>query len=542
MNEDISGTPGQPPQGQPHNYGSQPQPGSRSDESAEPIAADEHPTPSQGDDTAAGSWQTPAASPAQANVQPQAEAQPQPEAPAQPETPGRPAEPGYDDTLRQPGIAPHAQPYQQPAAGYPQPADAQSSRAWPIVPPAFGGAGQYQQATGHYQMTGGYPAGDTTTLPAPYAKPQKHPRRRSGLIVTAALIAGILGGTGGAVAVNAISGAPATTTSVIQSSNSQAKDKVLDGTVEAVAKKILPSVVQINVTDGQSAGTGSGIILTEDGMILTNNHVVESAVNGGTITVVFNDGSSASATVVGRDPLTDVAVIKVQGKTGLTPATFANSDNVSVGQDVVAVGSPYGLTDTVTSGIVSALNRPVSASDSEEGGSSTDVYPAIQTDAPINPGNSGGPLTDMNGNIIGMNASIRSTSSSSTDQSGSIGLGFAIPSNLAENIANQIMSGNTVTHAELGVSVADSVASDGITAQGAEVKSVTSGSAASKAGLQAGDRITAVDGITISDSEGLVAEIRSFSPGKTVTLTVHRGDSTDQLKVTLGSDGGKPTS
>ncbi len=395
---------------------------------------------------------------------------------------------------------------------------------------------------GAHQPAAGYPAGATQTLP-PYMKPpERKPRRRAGLLITAALVAGIVGGSGGAVAVNAISGSSAGSANVLTSSNVTAKDQVLNGSVEAVAKKVMPSVVQINVADGQTAGTGSGIILTTDGMIMTNNHVVESVAKGGSITVLFNDGTSAKATIVGRDPLTDIAVIKVQGKSGLTPATLGKSANVQVGQNVVAIGSPLGLQGTVTSGIVSALNRPVSAGSSETGASNTDVYPAIQTDAPINPGNSGGPLADMNGNIIGVDASIASTNTSSSQQAGSVGLGFAIPMDLASNIASQIMDGNTVVHAKLGASVADAVAADGITAEGAQIKAVTSGSAAAKAGLQSGDVVTSVNGVTINDAQGLVAEIRSFSPGQSVTLTVQRSGNATQLKATLDSDGGQPTS
>ena len=466
-------------------------------------------------------------------------------------TQGQPPLPGHSENNGSqpvPGSRSEASAEPTAAGQYPVPAP---SAAWPTVPPQFGVHGPQHtpgthQPTGAHQLAGapqpaaGYSA--TQTLP-PYMKPpQKNPRRRGGLLVTAALIAGLVGGSGGAVAVNAISGDSTNPANTLTTSNAQAKDQVLNGSVEAVAKKVQPSVVQINVANGQTGGTGSGVILTTDGMILTNNHVVEAAASGGTITVLFSDGTTAKATLVGQDPLTDIAVIKVEGKSGLTPATLGKSANVKVGQDVVAFGSPYGLQGTVTSGIVSALNRPVSAGSGEPGASNTNVYPAIQTDAPINPGNSGGPLTDMNGNVIGIDSSIRSSSTSSSEAAGSIGLGFAIPIDLASNIATQIMDGGTVVHAKLGASVADSIASDGITAQGAEIKAVGAGSAAEKAGLQSGDVVTSVDGITINDSQGLVAEIRSFTPGQTVTMTVQRGGNATQLKATLDSDGGQPTS
>ena len=316
---------------------------------------------------------------------------------------------------------------------------------------------------------------------------------------------------------------------------------MLDGSVEAVSSKVLPSVVQINVANGTTGGTGSGIILSKDGQILTNNHVVETVANGGSITVLFNDGTTASATVVGRDPLTDIAVIKAEGKSDLTPATLGKSSGLKVGQDVAAIGSPFGLQGTVTTGIVSALNRPVNAGRPESATTSTNVYPAIQTDAAINPGNSGGPLVDMNGNVIGIDASIRSTSASSTDQSGSIGVGFAIPIDLASNIAGQIISGQTVVHAKLGVGVADAVASDAITTEGALVKQVTADSAGANAGLQSSDVVTALNGNPVNGADALVADIRSYSPGDKVTLTVRRNGQSSEVSVTLASDGGKAT-
>ncbi|PRZ42751.1 putative serine protease PepD [Antricoccus suffuscus] len=527
MNEDTFGTQGQPPlPGQPDNNGSQPVSGQRSDAPAEPTAAGQYSVPASFDD--ASDAQTPSVRSSDSGSSAAQQA---------------PSQPGYVNQPYHPGPPQAASP-QAPAG---QRYGVQPTGSWPTVPPPFGVTGPRQptgthQAAGPHQPTGGYPAGGTQTLP-PYMKPpQKNPRRRGGLLVTAALIAGLVGGSGGAVAVNAIAGGSANTANALTTSNVQAKDQVLNGSVEAVAKKVMPSVVQINVANGQTAGTGSGIILTTDGMIMTNNHVVESAASGGSITVLFSDGTSANATIVGRDPLTDIAVIKVQGKSGLTPATLGKSANVKVGQDVVAVGSPLGLQGTVTSGIVSALNRPVSAGSSESGASNTDVYPAIQTDAPINPGNSGGPLADMNGNIIGVDASIASTNTSSSQQSGSVGLGFAIPMDLASNIASQIMDGNTVVHAKLGASVADSVGADGITAEGAQIKAVTAGSAAAKAGLRSGDVVTSVNGITINNAQGLVAEIRSFSPGQTVSITVQRSGNAMQLKATLDSDGGQPTS
>ena len=203
-----------------------------------------------------------------------------------------------------------------------------------------------------------------------------------------------------------------------------------------------PSVVKIYASGQQGSGSGSGIILTDDGEILTNNHVVEIAADGGELAVSFNDGRTAKATIVGRDPLTDLAVIQAEDVSGLTPATLGDSDDLAVGQQVVAVGSPFGLESTVTTGIVSALNRPVTT----QGESSTDpatVFPAIQTDAAINPGNSGGPLIDMNGQVVGIDSAIRTAPSSGGEQGGSIGLGFAIPINDAIPIVEELRDGET---------------------------------------------------------------------------------------------------
>jgi putative serine protease PepD len=308
------------------------------------------------------------------------------------------------------------------------------------------------------------------------------------------------------------------------------------GTVEQVAAKVLPSVVQINVKGGQESGSGTGIIISSDGNILTNNHVVSVAGDGGTITVAFNDGTNTTAEIVGTDPKTDLAVIKATGKTGLTAATLGTSADLKVGQEVVAIGSPFGLESTVTQGIVSALNRPVSSSDGT-GTSQPTTFPAVQTDAAINPGNSGGPLVDLDGNVIAINSAIRSGTTTSGD-AGSIGLGFAIPIDLAKNVSKQLLDGKTVEHAQIGVSVDNFLGEDGITGIGAEVKELTADGAGEKAGLKVGDVITAVNGNLIPTSEALVAAVRGFNPGEKVTLTYTRGGQKSEAEVTLGSDGG----
>ena len=308
-----------------------------------------------------------------------------------------------------------------------------------------------------------------------------------------------------------------------------------NGSVQQVAQEVLPSVVKIDVSGPQESGSGSGIILSSDGQILTNNHVVAIAGKSGTISVSFNDGTSAKAKVLGTDPLTDTAVIQAENVNGLTPATIGKSSDLAVGEGVVAIGSPFGLESTVTSGIVSALNRPVDVGSDGQGNTTT--YPAIQTDAAINPGNSGGPLVDLNGHVVGIDASIQTSTSSGTEQGGSIGLGFAIPIDEVMPIVKQMINGETPTHARLGISVSDVANNSGAqVTEGAQVRQVTSGSTASDAGLASGDIITKVDNTQITSSDSLVATIRSYRPGDSVTITYLQHGQTKTVKLTLDSD------
>jgi len=313
--------------------------------------------------------------------------------------------------------------------------------------------------------------------------------------------------------------------------SSQSQAPAADGSVESVAQKVLPSVVKIDVTTAQGGASGSGIILTADGTILTNNHVVEGA-EAGSLTVSFDDGTSAKAQVLGTDPLTDTAVIKADGVSDLTPATIGKSANLGVGEGVVAIGSPFGLDATVTSGIVSALDRPVNVGSDDQGNSTT--YPAIQTDAAINPGNSGGPLVDLTGAVIGINSSIRTAASQSAGgQSGSIGLGFAIPIDEVMPIVDQMAAGETPTHARLGIQVGDAETGE---AAGAVVREVTSGSAADKAGLESGSVITKVDDHRVTGADSLVATIRSYRPGDSVSVTWTSGGQEQSAEIVLDSD------
>ena len=369
---------------------------------------------------------------------------------------------------------------------------------------------------------------------APSVAPATAPaEKRSRKAIAFALAAGLLVGAAGTGAVLVATDAgndtatPATTLSQVATSATTPSRTA--GTVAAVAAEVLPSVVSIKGTGGE----GSGIILDAEGHILTNNHVAVLGENGGSLTVVLQDGRSAAATVVGLDPSTDLAIIKVDGVDNLKPITLGKSSELAVGDQVLAIGSPLGLSGTVTEGIVSALHRPVTAGEASAT-SPMAVFEAIQTDAAINPGNSGGALVDANGHLIGINSAIASLGSGSGGQSGSIGLGFAIPVDQATRIAQELIANGTATHARLGTTVGET--QDGST--GATLGEVSDGSAAADAGLQSGDVITKIDGRVIDGAEGLVAAIRSQAPGTEVTLTYTRDGNEQTATVTLGSDAG----
>ncbi len=302
------------------------------------------------------------------------------------------------------------------------------------------------------------------------------------------------------------------------------------GSVAEIADAVSPAVVSIEVRVGDAGATGSGVVVdAENGYIVTNNHVVSGAdgVDGAEIRAVFDDGSGSAAQIVGRDPASDIAVIKVE-KPGLVAASLGSADAVVVGDPVVAIGSPLGLAGTVTSGIVSALNRPVRLSG--EGSDTNAVISAVQTDAPINPGNSGGALVDGTGAVIGINTAIASLGGNGTS-GGSIGLGFAIPIDTVRTVAEQLISTGTAVHASLGVQ-ARSV-TDG-TRDGALVVNVEPGSPAAEAGIAEQDVIIAVDGAPVGSSEELVVAVDRRSPGDTVTVEVVRdGGTSFEVRATL---------
>ncbi|WP_293782387.1 S1C family serine protease [uncultured Aeromicrobium sp.] len=375
-----------------------------------------------------------------------------------------------------------------------------------------------------------------TTPPSPTPEPRPRRGRVLAAIVGIVLLAGASGAGGAAVyeEFSTDSGLSARTPATGTSLDDATSSDLPAGTIEQVAQKLMPSVVQINFVGGGEGGSGTGIIISEDGQILTNNHVVEAAADGGILTVSFNDGTNAEATIIGRDPATDIAVIQAEGVSGLVPAEFGRSSEVRVGQEVVAIGSPFGLESTVTQGIVSALNRPVSPGSQSSDSDTITTFPAIQTDAAINPGNSGGPLVDLEGRVIGINSAIRSSGL----EGGSIGLGFAIPSDLARNVAAQILDGRTVEHARIGITVQNATGEDQITGIGARVAAVEPGGPGDEAGLREGDIVTRVDEHPVASNQALIATIRGYQPGDEVTLTILRDGRQEQVQVTLGSDQG----
>jgi putative serine protease PepD len=298
----------------------------------------------------------------------------------------------------------------------------------------------------------------------------------------------------------------------------------------AVAAAVSPSVVAIETTLSNGAAEGSGMILDVQGHVLTNNHVVDQA-QGNQVQVTLADGRVYTADIVGTDATTDLAVVLIKDPpSGLVPVALGDSSKLVVGDSVLAVGNPLGLANTVTTGIVSALNRPVTASDGQS--TSSVVTNAIQIDAAINPGNSGGPLFNAQGQVVGITSSIATMTGSST--SGSIGLGFAIPINLAKNISGQLISTGSAQHAFLGVTLVDGDATaDGVTRRGALVETVSSGSPADTAGLKVNDVIVAINGMATNGSESLTAFVRQFSAGDAVALTVVRGGQAMQITATL---------
>jgi putative serine protease PepD len=420
--------------------------------------------------------------------------------------------------------------------------DPQAGHEWnqePPAPPATWSPYSYSTSASPGEDTraiAGSTPGDGPVL-AP-DRPQGRVRGKglAASVVAASLLVGGAAGVGGAAIWTSTHDTPAESSPVLAQSGSATAQTAATGSIEKVAQNVLPSVVMIDVSGPNGSGSGSGIILSGDGKILTNNHVVALAGKSGSMSVSFNDGSHANAKVLGADPLTDTAVIQAEGVHGLTPATLGHSSSLQVGQAVVAIGSPFGLDATVTSGIVSALDRPVDVGTVSQGNAT--VYPAIQTDAAINPGNSGGPLVNLSGEVVGIDAAIQTATDTTTQgEPGSIGLGFAIPIDEVLPIVQQMIKGETPTHARLGIGVENATNGSGSTiTDGAKIAKVDTGSAAESAGLKSGEVITKVDDHLITSSDSLVATIRSYRPGDSVTVTYTRGGSTHTVQATLDSD------
>ncbi len=348
------------------------------------------------------------------------------------------------------------------------------------------------------------------------------PKYRISLLtaITMAIIAGIVGSFVGRSTM-----ALTSNTHLVSTTNTIERKP---DSIAGIAARVAPSVVSINVTSSQGGDTGSGFFIQNNGYILTNNHVIEASLGGGEIHVTLSNAKSYPAKLVGHDTAYDLAVIKID-VTDAPALQLGDSDKVAVGDGVIAIGSPLGLSGTVTSGIISAKNRPVN---SRGGTGETSFINALQTDAAINPGNSGGPLVDLSGAVIGVNSAIASLGSSFSGQSGSIGLGFAIPINQAQKTAEQLIKTGTSTHPIMGLSL-----DTRFTGVGAMIASqpgaVVAGSPAARAGIKPGDIIVAIDGNPINSPDQAIVTVRSHSVGDKITLEILRGKKSISVSLTL---------
>lgn len=447
-------------------------------------------------------------------------------------------------------------PYATPAGGTPVPA----FRPDPYGTPPYGRPGPYAPAPPVQHPNAQHtppqivlppqrplPAGPPPQPYAPWQRPwgqgpAVRQRSRTGRLVLGAvalaLTAGVLGGGIGAAIHEDTDNPRVEFAQAPPDEGARAP-----GSVAGIAASTLPGVVYIHVRGDGSEATGTGFILDAKGHILTNHHVVESAMDGGDVSVTFNNGDVRSAEIIGGDSGYDLAVIKVTGARDLRPLTLGDSDSVQVGDPVVAIGAPYDLEGTVTSGIISAKDRPIAAGGEE--GSDISYVNALQTDAPINPGNSGGPLVNARGQVIGINSAIRSADNGSDSygeqsQGGSIGLGFAIPMNQGKRVAEELINSGRATHPVIGVNVDLRYFGDGAKVMDSadDPQPVTPGGPGDRAGLRPGDIITEVDGKAIHSGEELIVKIRSRRPGDTMRLTVERDGEQRQVDVTLGSETG----
>ncbi|MFD8476831.1 trypsin-like peptidase domain-containing protein [Streptomyces globisporus] len=457
----------------------------------------------------------------------------------------------------------HTPPHAQPAGGFAAPQPGPTDAFPPPHPaptdtyapppqahanaqqPAHSAPGQQHQQTQwlHYDPWGA--PGQPFTRPGPPegAEPGRKKKRRGGAFVGVLLLALVASGIGGGVGAYIERNGGLTTVELPQAGRDNG-DRAPDS-VAGIAASALPSVVTLHVSGTAESGTGTGFVLDGQGHILTNNHVVAPAGSSGDITVTFSTGETASAELVGKDSGYDLAVVRVRGVSGLKPLPLGNSDNVRVGDPVVAIGAPFDLSNTVTSGIISAKQRPITAGGEKGDGSDISYVDALQTDAPINPGNSGGPLVDSKAHVIGINSAIRAADSGggpeSGGQSGSIGLGFAIPINQGKRVAEELISTGKATHPVIGVTLDMKYTGDGAkvgTKDADGGPAVAKDGPADKAGIKSGDVITQVEGQRVHSGEELIVKIRAHRPGDDLDLKLTRGGEERTVTLKLGSASG----
>ncbi|KOX34923.1 MULTISPECIES: S1C family serine protease [unclassified Streptomyces] len=483
--------------------------------------------------------------PAQAPVQAQDPA-PEPTPAPVPAPPADPAPAPQAQAQAQPLHAPDE--YRTPPYGEPGP--------WAPAPPVqrLPGPVPPQQGPVHPvppqpQPQGPAPWGqyDPWGVGGPALPPAPAKKSRKGLAVAGALVFALLTGViGGGIGAYVERNGGLTTVELPQA-GAEDTGRAPDS-VAGIAASALPGVVTLHVKGSGSSGTGTGFVLNTKGHILTNNHVVDGARSSADISVTFSSGETARAKLVGKDTGYDLAVVQVTGVSGLKPLPLGNSDNVRVGDPVVAIGAPFDLSNTVTSGIISAKERPITAGGEKGDGSDISYVDALQTDAPINPGNSGGPLLDSKARVVGINSAIRAAGGSGGDgegdgasQPGSIGLGFAIPINQGKRVAEELIRTGRATHPVIGVSLDMQYNGDGarVGEKGKDgTASVTPGGPAAKAGLRPGDVITKVDGQRVHNGEELIVKIRAHRPGDRLELTLDRDGKELTKTLTLGSSQG----
>ncbi|MFJ4869324.1 S1C family serine protease [Streptomyces sp. NPDC088757] len=461
--------------------------------------------------------------------------QAQPQAAAQPlHAPDEYRTPPYGE----PGPWAPAPPVQRPPSSVPP----QQGPVPPVPPQA------HPQSQPHPQGPAPWGQYDPWGVGGPVLPPPPPPAKRSrkGLAVAGALVFALITGVvGGGIGAYVERNGGITTVELPQAAaedTGRAPDSVA-----GIAASALPGVVTLHVKGSGSSGTGTGFVLDTRGHILTNNHVVDGARSSADISVTFSSGETARAKLVGKDTGYDLAVVQVTGVSGLKALPLGNSDNVRVGDPVVAIGAPFDLSNTVTSGIISAKERPITAGGEKGDGSDISYVDALQTDAPINPGNSGGPLLDSKARVIGINSAIRAAGGSGdgegegASQPGSIGLGFAIPINQGKRVAEELISTGRATHPVIGVSLDMQYNGDGarVGEKGKDgTASVTPGGPAAEAGLRPGDVITEVDGQRVHNGEELIVKIRAHRPGDRLELTLRRDGKELTKTLTLGSSQG----